>query len=72
MPVFQFSLKDGEKISFGEKTNNNSFKNLYANLSLNLIKKIPRAPNELNLDSVLAYSERFLNTENQKFTFSLT
>ena len=71
MPGSQFSLKDGEKISFGEKTNNN-FKNLYANVSLNLIKKIPHSPNEFNLDSVLAYSERFLNTENQKFIFSLT
>ena len=34
-PVSQISLKDGEKIFFDEKTNNNSFENFYANLALN-------------------------------------
>ena len=71
-PVSQVSLKDGEKISFDEKTNNNSFKNFYANLALNLVNKLPHAPNKFDLDSVLAYYKRFLNTENQKFTFSPT
>ena len=33
-PVSQISLKDGEKISFDEKTNSNSFKNFHANLAL--------------------------------------
>ena len=40
-PVSQVSLKDGEKILFGEKTNNNSFKNFYINLALNLVNKFP-------------------------------
>ena len=71
-PVSQVSLKDGETISFDEKTNNNSFKNFYANLALNLVNKLPHAPNKFDLDSVLAYYKRFLNTENQKFTFSPT
>ena len=44
-PVSQVSLKDGETISFDEKTNNNSFKNFYANLALNLVNKLPHAPN---------------------------
>ena len=57
---------------FDEKTNNNSFKNFYANLALNLVKKLPHAPNKFDLDSVLAYYKRILNTENQKFTFSPT
>ena len=51
---------------------NNSFKNLYANLALNLVNKLPHAPNKFDLDSVLAFYKRFLNTENQKFTFSPT
>ena len=71
-PVSQVSLKDGETISFDEKTNNNSFKNFYANLALNLVNKLPHAPNKFDLHSVLAYYKRFLNTENQKFTFSPT
>ena len=71
-PVSQVSLKDGETISFDEKTNNNSFKNFYANLALNLVNKLPHAPNKFDLDSVLAYYKRFLNTENQNFTFSPT
>ena len=71
-PVPQVSLKDGETISFDEKTNNNSFKNFYANLALNLVNKLPHAPNKFDLHSVLAYYKRFLNTENQKFTFSPT
>ena len=65
-PVSQVSLKDGEKFSFDEETNKNSFKNL----ALNLVNKLPHAPNKFDLDSVLAYYKRFLNTENQKFTFS--
>ena len=71
-PVSQVSLKDGETISFDEKTNNNSFKNFYAYLALNLVNKLPHAPNKFDLHSVLAYYKRFLNTENQKFTFSPT
>ena len=71
-PVSQVSLKDGETISFDEKTNNNSFKNFYANLALNLVSKLPHAPNKFDLHSVLAYYKRFLNTQNQKFTFSPT
>ena len=57
---------------FDEKTNNNSFRNFYANLALNLVNKLPHVPNKFNLDSVLAYYKRFLNTEDQKFTFSPT
>ena len=68
----QVSLKDGETISFDEKTYNNSFKNFYTNLALNLINKLAHAPNKFALHSVLAYYKRFLNTENQKFTFSPT
>ena len=54
---------------FDEKTNNSSFKNFYSNLALNLDNKLPHAPNKFDLDSVLAYYKRFLNTENQKFSF---
>ena len=68
-PVSQVSLKDGETILFDEKTNNNSFKNFYANLALNLVNRLPHVPNKFDLRSVLAYYKRFLNTENQKFTF---
>ena len=71
-PVSQVSLEDGETILFDEKTNNNSFKNFYANLALNLVSKLPHAPNKFDLHSFLAYYKRFLNTQNQKFTFSPT
>ena len=50
---------------------NNSFKNFYATLALNLVNKLPHAPNKFDLDSVLTFYKRFLNTENQ-FTFSPT
>ena len=66
-----FSQKCG-KISFDEKANNNSFQNFSANLALNLVNKLPHVTNKFNLDSVLAYYKRFLNTENRKFTFSPT
>ena len=52
--------------------NNNFFKNFYAHLALSLVNKLPHAPNKFHLGSVLAYYKRFLNTEKQKFTFSLT
>ena len=68
--VSQVSLKDEEKISFDAKTNKNSFKNFYANLALNIVNKFPHALNNFNLDSVLAYYKRFLNTENQNYFFS--
>ena len=55
---------------FDEKTNNNSITTFYANLALNLVNKLLHAPNKFDLDSVLGYYKRFLNTENQKFTFS--
>ena len=64
------SLKDREKSFFVEKPNNNSFKNFHANLALNLLNKLPHAPNKFNLDSVLAYYERFLNAESQKKFFT--
>ena len=68
----QVPLKDGERVSFDEKTNNNSFKNFYADPALNLVKKLPHIPVKFDLNSVLAYYKRFLYTENQKFTFSPT
>ena len=68
-PVSQVSLKNGEKVSFDEKTNNNSFKNFYANLALNLVNKLSHAPNKFDLDSVLAYYKRFLNTEPKSLLF---
>ena len=37
-----------------------------------MVNKIPHAPNKFNLVSALAYYKRFLNTGNQKFTFSPT
>lgn len=57
MPISQISFKVGKKISFDEKTNNKCFKNLYANLSLNLVNKISHPPNKFNLDSVFANFE---------------
>ena len=67
-----FSQKWG-KILLDEKVNKvkskNSFKNFNANLAPNLVNKLPHVTNKFNLDSVLAYCKRFLNTENQKFTF---
>ena len=50
----------------------NSFKDFYANLALYSVNNLPHAPNNFSLDSVLAYYKRFLNTSNQKFTFSPT
>ena len=61
-----------EKISIDEKTNNNSFQNFYASLAQNLVNKLPYEPNRFILDSVLAYYKRFVNTENQTFTFLST
>ena len=57
-----------KKKSFDENTNND-FKNFYDSLVLNLVNKFRHAPNKFILDSALAYYKRFLNTENQKFTF---
>ena len=62
-----FSQRWG-KILFYEKTNNNSLKNFYTNLAINLVDKLSHVPNKYNLDSVLAYYKSFLNTENQKFS----
>ena len=60
----------GKKFRLNKKQTIN--KNFYANLALNLVNKLPHAPNKFDLDSVLAYYKRFLNTENQNFTFSPT
>ena len=58
-----------ENISFGERTNNNSFKNLYTNLTLYLIKKLPEDTNYSDLEIVFVCYHKFLNIEKQKFTF---
>ena len=58
-----------KKMSFDEKTNNNSFKTFYTNLAVNLVNKLLHAPNKFDLDSIFVYYKRFLNTENEKFTF---
>ena len=68
-PVSKISLKDEEKYD-DAKANNTCFKNFYANFILNLVHQLLYAPNKFNLDSLWAYYKRFLNTENQKFTFS--
>ena len=52
--------------------NNNSFKDFHANWALNLVNKLPHSSNKFNLDSVLVYYKRFLDTENRKFTFLAT
>ena len=70
--VSQVSLRDKKRISIDKKANNNSFKNFYASLALNLVNKLPHVSNIFDLDSLLAYSKKILNTENQKFTFSPT
>ena len=70
LSLSNFSQRWGKNF-FDEKTNN-SFKNLYANLALNSVNELPHTHNKFNLDSVLAYYKRFLNTENKKFTFSPT
>ena len=59
-------------MSFDEKTNNFSFKNFYTNFAVNLVNKLLHAPNKFDLDSIFAYYKRFLNTENEKFTFLAT
>ena len=38
--VSQVSLRDKKKISIDQKVNNNSFKNFYASLALNLVYKL--------------------------------
>ena len=55
--VSQVSPKDEEK------------KNFYTNLAVNLFNKLLHAPNKFDLDSIFVYYKRFLNTENEKFTF---
>ena len=52
--------------------NNNSFKNIYTNLALYLIKKLPHAPNNSDLELVLACYHKFLNIEKQNLTFLVT
>ena len=52
--------------------NNKSFKNIYTNLALYLIKKLPHASNNSDLELVLACYHKFLNTEKQKITFPVT
>ena len=66
------SLSIFSQITFRERTNNNSFKNLYAILTLYLIKELPDAPNNSDLELVLACYHNFLNIEGQKFTFLVT
>ena len=68
--IAQVFLKGAEKILLEEKRNNTSFKNFYTNLALNLVNKFPHALKNFDLDSVLAYYKRFLNTENQKYFFT--
>ena len=67
-PVSQISLKDGEK-NDDEKANNTSFNKFYTNFTLNLVNELPFVPKKFNLDSVLFYYKRFLNTEIKKRTF---
>ena len=60
----------GKQFRLMKKQINNSFKNFYTNLALNLVNKLPHAPKKFDLHSFLAYYKRFLYTVNQTFTFS--
>ena len=68
--VSQVSLIDGEKISFDEKTNNNSFKNFYANLALNLVNKLPHAPKD-DADVLALQIAKLCNLSMKSSKFSL-
>ena len=48
-------------------------KRFYANLALHFDKKLSHAPDKFDLESILAYHKKFLNTKKtQKFSFLVT
>lgn len=60
------SLSIFSQITFRERTNNNSFKNLYAILTLYLIKELPDAPNNSDLELVLVSYHKFFKYRKRK------
>ena len=62
--------KEGD-ITFDPKSNAETFKNFYANLALDLVRKLPLPTNRFGTNSVSDYY-RHLNLENNNFTFTPT
>ena len=50
-------------MSFDEKTNNNSFKDFYAKLALNLVNEHPYALTKFNKELDLPYYKKCLSTD---------
>lgn len=62
--------KQGD-ISFDPKSNAETFKNFYANLAIDLVRKLPLPTNRFGTNSVKEYYKN-LNLENNNFMFTPT
>ena len=68
---FNICLEKGNKIHFDDKTNSNTFKELYCNLTTDLINKLPPPSRKFGMNSVRNYYQYILDLLPNKFKFSM-
>ena len=68
--ILNICLKKDDKISFDDKTNANTFKELFCNLGSDLAAKLPPPSNKLEISSVRNYYQNILYLLPSKFKFS--
>ena len=70
LSISNICLKDDDKISFDDKTNANTFKEFYCNLTSDLVAKLPPPSNRFGITSVCKYYQDVSNRLPCKFKFS--
>ena len=70
-PSSNICLEEKGKISFDSKSNAEFFKNVFENISQNLVSKLPNPKNIFDIDSVCSYYTK-INKSQISLTFRLT
>ena len=68
--ISNICLKKGDKISFDDKTNTNTFKEFFCNLASDLVAKLPPSSNKFGISSVRSCYQNILDLVPSKFKFS--
>ena len=68
--ISNICLKKDDKTSFDDKTNANTFKEFFCNLTSDLVAKLPPPVNEFGISSMRNYYQNILDLLPNKFNFS--
>ena len=68
--ISNICLKKYDKTSFDDKTNANTFNELFCNLASDLVAKLPSPSNKFGISAVRNYYQNVLDLLPNKFSFS--